>query len=112
MQQNDSLADGQAARPCWPFPELDCSFRGLTTDLGSKLLGERFGPEAIAELGDAMQLGRYCPALPRTQRPPPMCSYRGAADAVAAAAAPRPLATLSAGLPLNGVWETVPVALT
>ena len=68
MQQNDSLADGQAARPCWPSPELDCAFRCLTTDLGSKLLGERFGPEAIAELGDAMQLGRYWGATTRSAR--------------------------------------------
>ena len=86
--------DSWSARPCWPSPALDCAFRALARDLGDKLLHGSFGSEALVQLEDAMQLQRYCPALPRTQRTPaeagadaaaaaggraaPPCSYSGA----------------------------------
>ena len=93
--------DTWSARPCWAPPALDCAFRGLTKDLGARLLAHNFGHAAVAELEDAMQLARYCPALPLTQRPPmlpdsnaghssgaPACNYKGAGTGKVHAVAP------------------------
>jgi hypothetical protein len=92
--QTPPACDIWSARPCFGSQALDCAFRNLTREFGASLLAPEFGAAATFELEQAMQLGRYCPALRRTA-PPRRPAPAPAADGATAAAACRHSAAAS-----------------